>query len=1009
MRLSKTAACDFLIIRSGHRSVYGDLIRCCSKDRNYLILLDDANDISDLSSIREFVSMNDNVQVMATLRNYVKENAVKELRHIKGFCEFVLPPMGEEAIKNILEKQFAIANQEHLQQIIRVSRGNLRLAILAAETLRQSGAQGIINIKELLSMCYESKLSLFSNNEKTAISIASILGAHETENNAGLAHLEEICKIDHCAYIAACRTLHEKELLDAIHDFEAINFEEQNLRDYFIYQSVVKDHIFTLRDLWGLPNGARRVSSIANILLNVFYCQEVRGLLATQLKDIWENSGSEERKQLIRMAGSLIPLESLAFLDVEIQNFETKDERANYLNVGLRRTDHFGFESEILELSSIFFDDIDNWMHAFLIALTLLQKDNTYVDDYCHIFDSLLKPNKYSFYQGFTREHFVFQKLHELYESTQDATYAILLIRFARVILSDEVEGTEMGEENQLHLYRGVLPYSEELVKFRRECITYLKNLRKDSRFRDMADSIVFDYVGQSANGEPSLAKSTVGEIIAVYEIDKASLSYSLLDNIWVFRYRNASFLGEDSWIDALFRSQRALQLVELCVIPLWRRCKKAEEFEKEIHAVSVRMTEEDWTLFINLIRRDFANRKRRDLSTAAEAISWMIGQNAHKRSPMIDMLIDAVFEFGLRPDICCRNIFRYLMEIYPDQSLRSVVMSRSSDELKAAWASCCDSYILEQDGDYEVFCLNVLNGLASYGETVSPETVLDAETAKPGFLGRYCEAMTASSIVGADYKRFFILNLASCDEEKFEAAIDNPSNLSRVEDLICGVLRECEDFWYGKDICKRVIRINLGFIFKLLSAWIDENSESHHSFDESISDLYWEIEEPIENLPKLTTIANVATLGFFGIHALEECVSSIVKTGVEKGKGDEVLRWLSNEAVRDTPFSRIANEVATSLNTDSRLTFCILSCENDIPVETFSRAAFSLPFDGAAWSGSAIPLIDRKINYVKDLQNALIESGYLKYFPATEEYLQYLLKRKHHEEISEFVDPFYG
>ncbi len=1011
LRFAEENDCDFLVIRAGHRPVCDDLVKCCSKDGRYLILLDDANDISGLRSIREFVSMNGNVRILATVRDYVKARVVDELRRIKGFGEFALSPLEDDEIGKILKDQFEVANQVHLDQIIRVSRGNLRLAILAAESLRQEGVQSIINVRELLSMCYGGRVSLFSENEKASISIASILGPHETENNPGLKLLEEISGIGHRAYLTACKSLYEKELLDMVHDFEAISFEEQNLRDYFIYQSIVENRLFTLQDIWRLPSGIRRVSSVTNTLLNVFYSPEVLSRLTEQTKLIWRDADSEERKLLIEGVGALIPSESLSYLNTEVQNLEKEEERANYLDVGAKRTNHFGFKSDVLKLASKFFGDADNWKHAFLIVVAMLEKNNTYLDDYCHIFDSLLKPDKHSFCQGYSREHFVLRRLQELYASTQDTTYAVLMIRFASVVLKDAIEGTEMGEGNQFRLYHGMQPYSDELVELRRECISCLKNLREDPRFRDMADSVVFDYVGQSDSDEPSLSKSTVDEIMAAYRVDEESLSYSLLNDIWTFRHRNAAFLGDENWIDSLFCSHRAFQLVEFCVVPLWQRYKRLEEFEEKVHATSLLMTEEDWILFVDLIRRDLSNGKRRDFSIVAEAISWVIEQhmNMNDRSSMVDALIDAIFELSLSPDICISTVFRFLLEAEPNQDIRNIVLSRSSDSLKAIWASCCDSYVLKRGGNYEIFCSDVLSGLASFGEVISAQEVLDAEFSKPGFLGAYCSEIAKSSVVGYDQKRYFVMDLANCDEEIFEAGISNLDNLSRVEELVCALLRDCEDFWFGESICKKLIQKDPDFIFKLLPAWIDVNSEGYVAFDESISDLYWETEKPIDNLPRLATMVDVTALGFYDKRALMRCISSIVKAGIEKGKGAEVLRWLSGEAVRDAPLAQIAIDVATSLKADSRLTFCVLACECDISVEAFSKAAFSLSFDGESWSGSAIPLIERKIDYAENLQEVLMENGYIKYLPAVEEYLQHLNKRKHNEEIREFIDPFWG
>ncbi len=613
LQYSTTEKAEVLVIRPSRKPIYETLERCCSLDTRYLLLLDDANDLADLELVREYASLHGNVKILATTRNYTKQQVVKELHHIRRFKEYDVSPIANEAIESILKTQLGIKNQDYIQQIVSIAHGNMRLAVLAGESAKTNGFRGIANIHDLLEACYEKKLTEFSANEKTAIAISSILGAHTTEDNESLHVLELKASIKHAQYLEACKSLHRKELLDMVQNYSAVNFEEQNLRDYFVRLAIVEDGVFKLKDIYTLPDGKKRVVNILNVVLNVFYTEHDRDNLVDQMLEIWTESNDHDRIELIKSFGNLIPLESLAFLATAIRSTDSNPERCNYLPIGLGRKNHCGFESNTLECIAGLLDNYEHWQTALNLVFDLLERENGYIEDYCYIFDSLLKPSRSFLSASVARERHAFERLKSLYETTGDTTYAVLLLRYIQNILSDEIEGTELGEGRQVIFYRGVLQYTDELSALRKDSIDTLFDLRGISAFTEMADSVAFGYKSLSFEGAPTLASETCRLILENYRLPEKPTSYSCLRAIWNFRRSNQKALLEFGWIDELFDASPIARLVSYLWGLTWRLTDSDDELSLELQELVTPMTESDWMSFLAMLQADQANNVESD------------------------------------------------------------------------------------------------------------------------------------------------------------------------------------------------------------------------------------------------------------------------------------------------------------------------------------------------------------------------------------------------------------
>ncbi|NGM17762.1 hypothetical protein GMI70_07120 [Eggerthellaceae bacterium zg-893] len=997
---------EMLVIRPSRKPIYEALERCCTSGSKYIVLLDDANDLADLSLVREYVSLHENIKIVATARSYAKQYVVKELRHLQTFEEYPVVPVANEIIEDVLQNQLGITNHDYIQQIVRAAHGNMRLAVLAGESAKVNGFQGIANIHDLLKACYEKKLEEFSAHERSAIAISSILGAHMTANNKDLDALESRASIDHAQYMEACRSLHRKELLDMIHNFSAVDFEEQNLRDYFIRLAIVEEGVFRLKDILSLSDGENLIVHALNVILGVFYTEKARDDLASQMREIWDEADEAGRVELVKRFGSLIPLDSLSFLAVSIQSVDSNPDRFDYLSIGLEKKPRYGFESSILECVASFFNNHEYWQLAVNLMFDLLEKDNGYTGDYCFIFDSLLKPNHSLLSASIIREQHVLDRLKSLHKETSDATYAVLLLRYAQNILSDEIEEVEPGEGNQVIFYKVMLQHSDELAALRKDCISALLSLRRIPAYAKMADSVVFGYRGQSTDREPSLAAETCRMIIDNYRLSEIPVSYSCLQKIWEFRRSHKRILSEFGWIDDLFDANCATKLVSYLQEPAYRLSDPEDELESELQELIAPMADSDWRSFLGLLQADQTDSSGVDYRVS-RMLTWAIGYYRNYDIRIQKLLLDAFLSIGISPWYDFDTILSSLGSLYHSADIRQVIIEKVPSGLVASWLANYDTSIFMKTDDCSTFASNVLSGLSEYGELVNFENIVRADLAQPGFLGEYCQALTDSTMVSPSQLCHYPASMDETAIPSLNMSLDHRENLVQFEKLLCFLLANSADCWHSEKLCICAVEKDPSFIREILRIWIERNAEVHFASGHSIDELYWSVPSPIETLALLPQIHRELSHDFSSKYYFKKCTSSIVKTGIDKGYRTCLIEWLSSEAVSQSPFSEIAIDIGASLSYADRTDFCIALCEKRAPMENFVEAAISMPFNGVSWSGSEVPLIDKRIEYVNNLASLLLKKGFSQYCSELQNHLRCLQNSKSTVEIREFINHF--
>ena len=153
-RFANSSGAHPLVIQSNKLPIWDDLANDVPKEDPSIILLDDANELSGLEGFADLVSNRGNIKVLMTVRNYAFEHVKIS---ISKFCRpylYEVNPLDEETALNVVENGFGIAKGRASADIVRLSRGNMRLACAAAEVAKERGVEVFSTMPSLIEACY---------------------------------------------------------------------------------------------------------------------------------------------------------------------------------------------------------------------------------------------------------------------------------------------------------------------------------------------------------------------------------------------------------------------------------------------------------------------------------------------------------------------------------------------------------------------------------------------------------------------------------------------------------------------------------------------------------------------------------------------------------------------------------------------------------------------------------------------------------------------------------------
>lgn len=975
-----------LVIQSNKLPIWNDLANDVPKEAPSIIMLDDANELSGLEGFADFVSNRGNIKVLMTVRNYAFEHVKIS---ISKFCRpylYEVNPLDEETALNVVENGFGIAKGRASADIVRLSRGNMRLACAAAEVAKERGVEVFSTMPSLIEACYGEKASLLGGNAKMAATIVSVLDSHSVEGNKDLDKLLAKVGISHDCYVDACATLCHDELVDACQGMVAVAPGEQVLRDYLLYRAFIAEKSLSLSDVDELECGNARCPSIVAILVNNFYSEELISSLKSQLDDIWALANEEKRWGMVGEYHFLLGGKGLGHILGAIEGCEP----GNYDYLTCRFDKSSGSylpESRILVSLTPFFHapQFDEPEELFFMALG---KNILPPREAKEALTTAMCFNEDSYSDEFRYEKEVIERLTSDFRKTKENRYGVLLAYYAEALLAATYDGPTRMEGNKVTFIHGNHVYTEAMVGLRKRAIACLKELRGCSELSRLCDTVITGVRGIGGDdGAGRLWKETLEELYKGYVSRIEAIEICSLPGFVQLEkeFISQGVIAEEGlpFLDASPEERIAAQIFseDSCghdISEELTEVVQAASSAEVVKAISIVCSagRQSSTYIPYPILRDVMILGADALTECADLI-----------------ILSGVPAYAVPDDLLIRWI-----DLLGINRVRGLALKREENEI-LEWLSWLDEVRFKEFGVTPELARDIEEGADEYGETVSYEAAMEIDSATPGFFAKYAAGVLQKLERGSHaFRRLLPSNINNAEQR---ALASKPEMLCLAEEILLNLVSGRSSYW-DEDLLRFIISNDSQFPERAMpvlmefdatyamghlgeAAWREENGEA-------ATDGAWKGIEGVET--SLQHMLKPFALKHFLNYAIEHC-------------GDAVVTWLVSRSMRDGKLVDYLPDVAMELPKNLKVKYIVLLCQEGLSSEELKKVPVIMSSFGASWSGSEIPLLQGKINFIEEVIENLPGVALIRHRMVLEDAIASVKRRIEYAEVDEFLRPF--
>lgn len=296
-QLAEEMGYTVLVIKNNNLQLYEDLVSAIEEGKEYLILVDDANELSGLHYVLDYlpraaVGSRHISKLILTVRDYARKQVTQSVMEVIRPEIIKISIFKDDDILKLMETCYGITNRVYTDRIVAIAEGNARLAMLAGKLVVDSESlTAIQDASDLYHNYYGKQLKTLAESE-TSISSAGIIAfvqAIHLEHLEKLAPIFEALGITSSDFTSDLKLLHKAEIVDLCND-KAARISDQSFSNYLIKYVFIEEKIIplsTMIETCFQINKSRTIEA-CNILLNVFSDQNVREYIEAQINLVWD-------------------------------------------------------------------------------------------------------------------------------------------------------------------------------------------------------------------------------------------------------------------------------------------------------------------------------------------------------------------------------------------------------------------------------------------------------------------------------------------------------------------------------------------------------------------------------------------------------------------------------------------------------------------------------------------------------------------------------------------------
>ena len=312
--------------------IYDDLCAYMEKPGKYFILVDDANEISNLNLVLDYANRKNSgyeVKILMTIRDYAVEKVKSTLEQVVKYEIVDIKPFSDLEIKEIVSTCIGIKNDAYLKRIVNIANGNPRLAILASNIAGESNRlDSIYDVSKLYSAYYGRVLKdseLSSNTDLLKVlGIMALIDSMYIDKIDMLKPFLSEHRISEDSFRSSLYRLHELELID-IYFNKAAKFAEQSFANFILKYVFYDSKIFSLSRFLELlfSRYESKIIYAINTLVRVFKEDKLIDFVQSEIRQVWIKLKAEKSSDFMDLFKKFYPVdltEALLILNDIIDN-----------------------------------------------------------------------------------------------------------------------------------------------------------------------------------------------------------------------------------------------------------------------------------------------------------------------------------------------------------------------------------------------------------------------------------------------------------------------------------------------------------------------------------------------------------------------------------------------------------------------------------------------------------------------------------------------------------------
>ncbi|MFE4243738.1 hypothetical protein [Peribacillus butanolivorans] len=1001
-------------LRNNGQNIYDDLNLYFSEPGSYLLMIDDANLLTDIQLILDLFSWESKgikIKLILTVREYAEEKVVDKISNY-SFEIIKLKVLTEESIELLCE-YLGVLNSKYIERINEIAKGNPRLAIMGCKTAKkENNLSSLANVVDIVEVYYREIKSHFETDlqNEELLKVGAMLSFLNHVNLKDSENIEIICRIlnqDKENVTKSIFKLHSMEIVD-VYENELVKVSDQILSTYIFYLTVFKEKVLSYKTLIDnfYPSLKGKIIENLNSVFSYFYKEESLNIVKDAIKEKYEENKKSFKEEEIE--GFLIDF----WFALEIEGLLYTKKKIEILEIP-RNIDDINFEiknnneySNILKLlmcyksSNYYLEAID------LILLYLEKKPTEFSAVYKVLIDNFGFDEKSSVY-GYNQELELLKKIEEIYDFKKDILLKNLFIKIIEYYLKFNYEHSRMKSNRTVTFYKTPINLEANLPQIRKKVWSKLIALyRQNVSLRDLHKTL-YEYGRRNMKfiDEEILRFDKEFVELLINENKELTLEQSIVFNRLknVFKRYEIHFTNK---VEKKIETKEYQIYRKIFSEPKYNDEDKIAE-EQELLEWTKNLTDKDFQeIFIicnQVVSIDYLTPNIYSASKRIETLIKRIPLN--KRQIVLDMFFEENVKIQLHPMNIVKNIDDL---IQLEKSILKVEFFN-----KSYWLYCIykeKSFLNPTSGllkkIYEYF--NQPEGeVVGYSRDISfLKSFIDID--ENVFINVINLLLKQEDIVIVRSLESFLLY---CAENEEYVEIYLKSDLGLLKNLYLKFLGIKQYFDYDSSILKVMVRRNPNILVEILeSILLDEKTT--YKFDEEIDfQFIWSEENWFELADLISKIIEKYIREKNKVYAVKDLLEKLLSPDTSHAKKTQgnLYKWIESKIVlwaEDEELISSLYECLTRFENSQQIEWIIMLMEIRTEFEFFKGIPL-LP-DGYQWSGSKVPILRARQLFYQQLSNRIGGIQYLEHKRWLLENIEYMEKEIKKVKIREFAEDLY-